>query len=344
MATDDTRDAGGSGRTDDESDARDARDAHEQAAREDALTAEVVASFDGSADARSGQVMQSLVRHLHAFIQEVRLTQAEWDTAIAFLTRAGHITDDTRQEFILLSDVLGASMMTVTVNSPAVSTATESTVFGPFFVQDAPLIHNGDDIGEDVKGRACHLHGRVTGTGGEPVAGARVEVWAADDDGFYDVQYAGGPMSGRAHLVTDDDGAYDFWTAQPAAYPIPDDGPVGDLLKAAGRGPMRPAHVHFLVSAPGYETLVTHLFVAGDEWLGDDAVFGVRESLIVPFTEHPAGEAAPHPRATASGWSEGVFDIVLAPVGSAAPAGTSANAPDAASGAPSRVGTDGAAS
>ncbi|WP_440709319.1 dioxygenase family protein [Herbiconiux sp. YIM B11900] len=315
MATDETRDADGAGRADDESDARDARDAREQAAREDALTAEVVAGFDGSADARSGQVMQSLVRHLHAFIREVRLTQAEWDTAIAFLTRAGHITDDTRQEFILLSDVLGASMMTVTVNSPAVSTATESTVFGPFFVQDAPLIHNGDDIGEDVKGRACHLHGRVTGTDGEPVAGARVEVWAADDDGFYDVQYAGGPMSGRAHLFTDDDGGYDFWTAQPAAYPIPDDGPVGDLLKAAGRSPMRPAHVHFLVSAPGYETLVTHLFVAGDEWLGDDAVFGVRESLIVPFTEHPPGEAAPHPRATASGWSEGVFDIVLAPGG-----------------------------
>ncbi|GAB3615566.1 protocatechuate 3,4-dioxygenase subunit beta [Okibacterium endophyticum] len=287
-------------------------DAIAQSAREALLTEEVVRSFAGAPDERYRLVMGSLVRHLHAFIRDVRLTQNEWDLAIEFLTRAGHITDDHRQEFILLSDVLGASMLTVGVNAPLVSTATESTVFGPFFVQDAPLIRNGDDIGGPMAGRPCYLRGSVRSTDGTPIPDARVEVWAADEAGFYDVQYEGAELAGRAHLFTDADGLYDFWTVQPAAYPIPHDGPVGDLLAAARRSVMRPAHVHFMVVADGFSTLITHIFVAGDEWLASDAVFGVKESLITEFTVHSAGDA-PRGRTLDSEWSEAVFDIVLAP-------------------------------
>jgi hydroxyquinol 1,2-dioxygenase len=287
-------------------------DSVRQAAREAALTEEVVASFATTSDRRTREVMSALVRHLHAFIRDVRLTQDEWDAAIAFLTRAGQITDEHRQEFILLSDVLGASMMTVAVNSPARSSATESTVFGPFFVEDAPLIHSGDDIGGAMSGRPCHVRGSVRSVTGEPLSGARVEVWAADDAGFYDVQYEGAALAGRAHLFTDEDGTFDYWTVQPAAYPIPHDGPVGDLLVAAGRSPMRPAHIHFMVSHPGFETLITHIFVEGDEWLGADAVFGVKASLVMPFEEHEPG-IGPRGRVIEESWSSTTFDIVLAP-------------------------------
>jgi hydroxyquinol 1,2-dioxygenase len=281
------------------------------AQREQLLTDQVVASFRDAESPRYREVMASLVTHLHAFIRDVRLTQAEWDTAIDFLTRAGHITDAKRQEFILLSDVLGASMMTVGVNSPPVPDATESTVFGPFFVENAPLVKNGDDISGRLEGRPCHVFGRVVAVGGEPIPNARVEVWAADDDGFYDVQYEGDTLAGRAHLFTDDDGRYDFWTVQPAPYPIPFDGPVGDLLAAASRSPMRPAHVHFMVTHDGFQPLITHIFVAGGDWLDSDAVFGVKQSLIVDFVEHPSSEApASHP--VDGMWSEAEFTIVLA--------------------------------
>lgn len=281
--------------------------------RETELTERVVASFANSPNTRLRVVMSSLVRHLHGFIREIRLSQTEWDTAIAFLTRTGHITDEHRQEFILLSDVLGASMMTVAVNSPPHSEATESTVFGPFFVDDAPTIMNGDDIGQGMVGRPCHLRGTVRSTNGDLIAGARVEVWAADDDGFYDVQYEGARLAGRARLHTDLAGHFDYWTVQPAAYPIPHDGPVGQLLAAAGRSPMRPAHIHFMVSAPGYHTLITHIFVEGDEWLGHDTVFGVKESLIVPFTVHEPG-TGPRGKLLRETWSSTSFDISLAPV------------------------------
>lgn len=293
-------------------------DVAQQTMRETGLTDEVVASFATSLDPRLKEVMSSLVRHLHGFIRDVRLTQAEWDAAIAFLTRAGDITDAHRQEFILLSDVLGASMMTVAVNAPARRDATESTVFGPFFVEDAPLIGSGDDIGAGMAGRPCHVRGSVRSVDGEPLAGARVEVWAADEAGFYDVQYEGAQLSGRAHLFTDDDGCFDYWTVQPAAYPIPHDGPVGDLLAAAGRSPMRPAHIHFMVSNAGYETLITHIFVEGDEWLDQDAVFGVKQSLIVPFVEHEPG-TGPRGRVIDETWSSTTFDIALAPASTARP-------------------------
>ncbi|SKA90553.1 hydroxyquinol 1,2-dioxygenase [Agreia bicolorata] len=285
-----------------------------QVRRESALTEEVIASFAGSTDDRFRTVMESLVRHLHGFVRDVRLSSAEWDEAIAFLNKAGRITDDHRQEFILLSDVLGVSMMTVGVNSPPRSRATESTVFGPFFVEASPEYERGQDISRGMSGMPCYVHGSVRSVDGAVVPSARIEVWAADDEGFYDVQHADQELAGRGHLFASSAGEYDFWTVQPAAYPIPHDGPVGDLLTAARRSPMRPAHIHFMVSADGYKTLITHIFVAGDPWLDGDAVFGVKSSLIVDFFEHPATSAAPRGRRLDVPWSEAVFEIVLAPV------------------------------
>jgi maleylacetate reductase len=290
-----------------------AQDPQAQAAGEAAVTAEVLATFSGAAAPRYREVMESLVRHLHAFAREVRLTEAEWQQGIDFLTRTGHITDDRRQEFILLSDVLGLSMLTVAINAPASAGATESTVVGPFFVDASPEVPLGGDITGEAKGRPCYVSGTVRGTGGEPVPGARIEVWESDEDGFYDVQYPDGRTGGRGWLRGAPDGEYRFWSVRPAPYPIPDDGPVGDLLTAAGRGPMRPAHLHFKVEAPGYRTLITHIFVAGDQYLDRDAVFGVKESLITEFAEHPPG-AGPDGRALDEPWTSVEFDIVLAPL------------------------------
>jgi hydroxyquinol 1,2-dioxygenase len=255
------------------------------------LTEQVLASFAGAADPRSREVFASLVRHLHAFVDEVGPTEAEWFKAIDFLTRVGHITDDKRQEFVLLSDVLGVSMQVIGINHRAPSGATESTVFGPFFVEGSPGFEPGGDLAAGAPGRPCVVRGRVVGVGGAAVAGARVEVWQADEDGFYDVQYPEGETRGRGHLSADEDGRFWFWTVLPEAYPIPDDGPVGELLRAGGRSPMRPAHIHFMISAQGYERLITHVFAAGDEHLGSDAVFGVKPSLIAPFERHEPGSA-----------------------------------------------------
>ncbi|PKV97665.1 hydroxyquinol 1,2-dioxygenase [Amycolatopsis echigonensis] len=281
------------------------------AEREQAVTDEVLASFD-NAEPRLREVMQSLVRHLHAFARETRLSEREWEAGIAFLTRAGRLTDDRRQEFILLSDVLGLSMLTVAINQPAEPGATEATVFGPFFHDEAPEIALGGDIARGAAGMPCYVSGQVRGTGGEPIAGARIDVWEADEDGFYDVQYDDHRSAGRAWLRTGPDGEYRFWSVLPAPYPIPHDGPVGDLLKAAGRGPMRPAHLHFMVTAPGYRRLITHIFLAGDPHLRDDAVFGVKDSLIVDATTH-AGGLAPDGTEPAAPWASIAFDLVLAP-------------------------------
>jgi maleylacetate reductase len=288
-------------------------DAQAQAAGEAAVTAEVLATFTGAAAPRYREVMSSLVRHLHAFAREVRLTESEWQQGIDFLTRTGHITDDRRQEFILLSDVLGLSMLTVAINAPASAGATESTVVGPFFTEESPEVPLGGDIAGAAQGRPCYVSGTVRGTSGEPVPGARIEVWESDEDGFYDVQYPDGRIGGRGWLRSAPDGDYWFWSVRPAPYPIPDDGPVGDLLTAAGRGPMRPAHLHFKVEAPGYRTLITHIFVAGDQYLDRDAVFGVKESLITEFAEHPPG-TGPDGRQLDGPWTSVAFDIVLAPL------------------------------
>ena len=282
----------------------------ELAAREQALTEEVTASFATASDPRTRELLQALVRHVHAFAREVRLTEREWQQAIAFLTRAGEITDDRRQEFILLSDVLGLSMQTVAINAPRDTRATEATVFGPFFVEQAPEVPFGGDIAEGVVGEPCWVAGRVTTVDGEPVPNARIEVWEADEDGFYDVQYRDNRTAGRACTHADAEGRYAFWSVRPAAYPIPDDGPVGDLMKAGGRSVYRPAHIHFMVTAPGCARLVTHVFTGGPH-LDDDAVFGVKQSLIRELAEHPPGDG-PGGRVLADRWWTLDFDIVLA--------------------------------
>jgi protocatechuate 3,4-dioxygenase beta subunit len=281
--------------------------------REDDLTTRVVASFAGSTSPRYRELMEALVRHAHAFVREVRLTEHEWDVGIDFLTRCGRITDERRQEFILLSDVLGLSMLTIAVNQPDEPTATESTVRGPFFVENAPEVALGGDISQGASGQPCWVTGFVRGSDGSPVPRARLDVWEADDDGRYDVQYGDDVTRGRGHLFCDEQGGYRFWGVTPTPYPIPDDGPVGDLLSAGGRGPMRAAHLHLMVTAPGYHRLVTHIFVRGDDYQHGDAVFGVKESLVVDFEEQPAGTPAPPGRDVEGSWTRVRFDVVLSP-------------------------------
>jgi hydroxyquinol 1,2-dioxygenase len=281
---------------------------------EERLTRNVLRSFESCQDPRLTFLMQALVRHLHAFIREVRLTEAEWNTAIQFLTEVGHITDDRRQEFILLSDVLGASMQTINVNNRAYGDATEATVFGPFFVENSPQIDNGGDIAGGAVGQPCWVEGTVRDVDGRPISNARIEVWEADENGLYDVQYGDERVSGRAHLFSDDAGHYRFWGLTPTPYPIPHDGPVGRMLAATGRSPMRASHLHFMVSAPGLRTLVTHIFVDGDELLSHDTVFGVKDSLIKEFVEQPARTPTPDGRDLGDRtWARARFDIVLAP-------------------------------
>jgi len=287
----------------------------EQQAVEARLVETVIASFEKAEDERLKQLMQSLTKHLHNFIREVRLTEDEWNKGIEFLTAAGHITDDKRQEFILLSDVLGASMQTIAVNNEAIGNATEATVFGPFFVNDAPEIPIGGDIAGGAAGQPCWVEGTVTDTNGNPVPNARIEVWEADDDGFYDVQYTDGRVAGRAHLFSDQDGNYSFWGLTPTPYPIPHDGPVGQMLEAVGRSPVRASHLHFMVTAPRLRTLVTHIFVEGDPQIEiGDSVFGVKDSLIKKFEQQPAGTPTPDGRDLGNQtWARTRFDIVLAP-------------------------------
>ncbi|THE18998.1 hydroxyquinol 1,2-dioxygenase [Kocuria rosea] len=287
----------------------------EQQAAEEALTAKVLASFANTTDPRLKQLMQSLTKHLHAFIREVRLTEAEWGKAIEFLTQVGHITDERRQEFILLSDVLGASMQTITVNNPVAGDATEATVFGPFFLETAPEIPIGGDLAGGATGQPAWVEGTVCDLEGNPVPNARIEVWEADEDGFYDVQYDDDRVAGRAHLYSDENGHYAFWGLTPTPYPIPHDGPVGAMLEATGRSPVRAAHLHFMVTAENMRTLVTHIFVEGDPQLEiGDSVFGVKDSLIKRFETQSAGTPTPDGRdLSGTDWARARFDIVLAP-------------------------------
>src|SRR3954454_5787762 len=276
------------------------------------LTEAVVASFDGAADPRLRDLMQALVRHLHAFSREVELTEDEWFAAVDFLTRTGQKSDDKRQEFVLLSDTLGLSMLTVGLNEGAGTAATEPTVFGPFFVEGSPEIAQGGDLAQGAAGAPCWVDVAVVDLDGRPVRGALVEVWQADEAGFYDVQYDGlDHPQGRGHLFSDDEGRVRFWTVRPVAYPIPDDGPVGEMLAAAGRGPMRPAHIHFMIAADGYRRLITHVFDREDEHLSADAVFGVKESLIADFAVHEPGRA-PNGRVVDRAWFSLEYRFVIA--------------------------------
>jgi len=259
---------------------------------ENTLTEIVLARHAGAENPRLKQIMTSLVQHLHAFAREVSLTEDEWFAGIRFLTEIGHITDDKRQEFILLSDTLGLSMLVTAMNNRKPYGCTESTVLGPFFVDGAPEFRNGDDMANGAKGEPCFVSGRVTALDGTPIPGASIEVWQADSDGFYDVQYQGETAAqARGKLRSLPDGSFHFRSITAESYPIPYDGPVGRMLEALGRHPWRPAHLHFMIDAPGYDRLITHVFRSGDQYLDSDAVFGVRSSLIADWKRCEGGLA-----------------------------------------------------
>jgi len=256
------------------------------------LTDAVLAKLEGAKDPRFKKVMTSLVTHLHAVIRETELTEKEWFAAIQFLTSTGKKCDHRRQEFILLSDTLGVSMLVDAINHRKPGGATETTVLGPFYVSGAKDMPMWADIAGDAPGEPAYVSGRVLDIMGRPIAGAVLDVWQTDGEGFYDVQRPGGDQQyARGKFTTGADGRYGFKTVRPVSYPVPTDGPVGKMLLGMGRHPYRPAHVHVIITAPEYERVATHLFVEGDKYLDSDAVFGVKHSLVVDFKAHPSGPA-----------------------------------------------------
>jgi hydroxyquinol 1,2-dioxygenase len=245
-----------------------------------------------SDDPRFRQVMTSLITHLHNFVREVRLTDAEWINALLFLTEVGKTCTDKRQEFILLSDTLGVSILVITLNHPADGGTTDSTVLGPYYWEGAPEMPPGANLAVGVKGDPTYYSGRVMDENGKPIAGAVVDVWSGDGEGTYDMQMEGDVgMKARGRLRSDAEGRYSFWSIRPEHYPVPSDGPVGAMLRKMGRHPMRPGHIHMIVSAPGHHAITTHLFAAGSQYLDSDAVFGVKDSLVTNFSRHDAGRA-----------------------------------------------------
>lgn len=255
------------------------------------ITQAVLDSVMNAESARARQVSEALVRHLHAFIKEVRPSREEWTQGIAFLTEVGQRCTDTRQEFILLSDTLGVSMLVDALEHPHSEKVTDSTVLGPFYVDAAPVHPAGADISNNISGSPLLVVGSVLSESGFPLSGATVDIWHADADGYYDIQKDPGTFGGRARFATDVNGRFWCWSSRPASYPIPHDGPVGRMLKAQGRHPYRPAHVHFMIRAAEHETLITHLFVAGDRYLDSDVVFGVKDTIIADLSEHDSGKS-----------------------------------------------------
>ena len=258
------------------------------------LTTAVIDSFANTPDLRVKFLLQELVKSMHGYVSQTGLTFEEWNYAIDFLTKVGQKCTPTRQEFILLSDVFGVSMLVDAVNHRERDGASETTVLGPFYVGEHKQKPHGTDISPELKGERMFVQSRVTDLKGKPLAGVPVDVWHADDDGYYDSQrptYETDGPSSRARFITDADGRFFFRTILPCSYPIPTDGPVGEMILQTRRHPMRPAHVHFLVAAPGYEPLVTHVFIGGDKYLDSDVVFGVKDSLIHDFVRCPAGRA-----------------------------------------------------
>lgn len=274
---------------------------------ENSITDAVLERVRRAPDPRAREISEALVRHLHAFIREVRPTQAEWEAGIGFLTATGQKCDDKRQEFILLSDTLGVSTLVDSINNPVSGDITETTVFGPFYVPP-PLFALGSDVSGGIDGAPLRVSGTVRRHDGQPAAGATIDIWHSDVGGFYDVQQLDktGGLAGRGRLIADDEGRFHFWTKRPAAYPIPTDGPVGTMLGAQDRHPWRPEHVHFMISAPDCRKLVTHVFAEGDTYLDSDVVFGVKESLIEPYVQHEGG-------ARDGVWYALERDFVLAP-------------------------------
>ena len=287
------------------------------------LAQAVIGRMADCKEPRFKEVMSSLVKHAHAFVREVQLTPDEWMAAIQFLTATGKMCDEKRQEFILLSDTLGISMLVVAIEQargaaalkdrPDLQGATEATVQGPFFWEGAPKLELGADIGKGNAGEPAYYHGRVTDTAGKPVANCTMDVWSGDGDGFYDMQKgADAGMALRAQFRTDKDGNYRFWSIKPSYYPVPADGPVGRMLHRMGRHPNRPGHMHMMLNAPGHERLITHIFVSDSPYLDSDAVFGVRNSLIVDFDKHAAGKA-PDGRSMNKTFYTAKYDFKLVP-------------------------------
>jgi len=282
---------------------------------EDDITNETLRRFEGTPDPRLREIMLSLTRHLHAFVKEVQLTEAEWFEGIKFLTATGQKCDDIRQEFILLSDTMGVSMVVDLINHRKPAGTTESTVFGPFHRAGAPVLPMGGHIAtDDPKGVPCVCFGKVLDTAGRPLENALLDVWQANSDGFYDSQLADPEkLRMRGHFRTGADGTYWFRTTRPVHYPIPTDGPVGRMLQATNRHPNRPAHVHFVVSADGYEPVTTHVFDSIDPYLKSDAVFGVKDSLIVDFAEHKPGSEMAKKFGMDTPFVTAEYDFVLKP-------------------------------
>lgn len=260
------------------------------------ITDRVRQSMASDTNPRLKMVMERLVTHLHDFIRDVDLTEDEWLFAIQFLTRTGQICDEKRQEFILLSDVLGASMLVDDINHAASGMVTASTVLGPFYRPGARDLLYGASINQGEQGEPAVLMGRVLAPDGQPIPGALLDVWETNDNGLYEQQDPNQPeMNLRGRFRADASGRYKLVGIKPVSYPIPEDGPVGQLLRALGRHPYRPAHVHFIITADGYRPLTTHLFVKGDPYLASDAVFATRDSLVVDFVRHDSSaEAAEH--------------------------------------------------
>jgi hydroxyquinol 1,2-dioxygenase len=257
---------------------------------DNSITAAVIERLSGCQDARFKRVMTSLVTHLHDFIREVKLTEPEWITAIEFLTAVGKTCTDKRQEFILLSDTLGVSVLVITLNHPAAQDSVESTVQGPFYWEGAPDLPLGANLAEGVKGEPAFYSGRVLGVDGQPLGNALLDIWSGDGEGNYDMQIPEeSGMKARGRIRTNAAGHYWFRSIRPSFYPVPTDGPVGVMLRKMARHPYRPGHIHMIVSAPGYLPVTTHLFVAGSQYLDSDAVFGMKESLVAQFERHSPG-------------------------------------------------------
>ncbi|MGJ4943757.1 dioxygenase [Bradyrhizobium sp. HKCCYLS1011] len=296
------------------------------------LTEAVVASFEHASNPRTKFLLQELVKSLHDYVRKTDLTFDEWAAAIDFLTRTGQKCSDTRQEFILLSDVLGVSMLVDAVNHRERGGATETTVLGPFYVGEHKVMPHGTDISEKLAGEKMFVQARVTDVSGAPLAGAAVDVWHADDEGLYDSQRPGyqseGPSS-RARFMTDSDGRFFFRTVLPRSYPIPTDGPVGAMVLQTRPHAMRPAHVHFLVDAKGHEPLVTHVFISGDDYLDSDVVFGVKDELIAQV-ERRTDPVMPDGKLATTPWHLMTYDFRMKPGAGVAPKPLGATAAEAA--------------
>ena len=263
------------------------------------LTEAVLARIRPDADPRVAEVMTALIRHVHDFVREVKLTPGEWEEGVRFLTELGRWCDDKRQEVILLSDVLGVTMLVDAITHDTAESVTETTVLGPFHRENPPVLANGANIAPGMAGEPLEVAVTIADSQGRPIEGAQVDVWHASPAGFYDSQIGDGEEhSMRGRFRTAADGLVQFLTIAPASYPVPHDGPAGRVLSAMGRGPMRPAHVHFWIKAPGHRDLVTHIFADGDPHLHDDAVFGVKASLVRDFAEAKRRGEADHLKLT----------------------------------------------